>query len=245
MECPACHATAQRDDHFCGACGRRLDEAGAHPQPCPNCGAPLRMRSNQCASHGEMDPSWLRCPYCLREGREGRLEPGSFYCARCEAGHPSIAATRLCPVCAATQPADAARCELCGADLETAPAIAERRLSATVAVPRLRPGPLAYLIETGGAQVGRAVRLHDPVTTIGRDPTSHVPVDDELASAVHATIRREPDGRYIVADHGSTNGTRVNGRELTEPRAIRDNDEIGIGTTTLALKVVRPRTRRR
>jgi pSer/pThr/pTyr-binding forkhead associated (FHA) protein len=136
-------------------------------------------------------------------------------------------------------------CEVCGADLDAPPAPAERRAAATVAITRPRLSFFAFLIETGGAEVGRAVRLHDPTTTIGRDQSNHVIVNDELASAIHATIRREQDGRYIVADQGSKNGTRINGRELSAPRAIRDNDEIGIGATTLVLKVVRPRTKQR
>lgn len=245
MECPSCHAAVGADDHFCGGCGRRLDAAPLHPDTCPTCGAPLHTRSNRCPAHGEMDPSWLRCPYCLREGRDGQLQLGELYCARCAPATPSIAATRLCPACGAAQLIAASSCEVCGADFAPAPVVADERRATTLAIPRPRAAFFAYAIETAGAQAGRAVRLHDPVTTIGRHPTNHLVVDDGAASDFHATIQREPDGSFLLTDRASTNGTRVNGRELTEPRAIRDNDEIGVGATTLVLKVVRPRARRR
>jgi hypothetical protein len=30
-----------------------------------------------CPIHGPLDPTWTRCPYCLKEGREGRLLSGA------------------------------------------------------------------------------------------------------------------------------------------------------------------------
>lgn len=42
---------------------------------------------------------------------------------------------------------------------------------------------------------------------IGRFPSCDIRVDDEYASGQHCLVRRLPDGRFVVADLGSTNGT--------------------------------------
>ena len=47
----------------------------------------------------------------------------------------------------------------------------------------------------------------------------------------HAEIRPSDSG-YLVVDLGSTNGTKVNGRRVTE-RELVDGDSITFGTTTL------------
>jgi hypothetical protein len=106
-------------------------------------------------------------------------------------------------------------------------------------VVRRHPRVLAYLIEKEGEQMGRPIQLEEEITDIGRDPRNHVVITDQLVSAFHARVERAPDGSFIIVDRGSTNGTRVNGELLTEPRPIDENDEIMLGKTTLVLKLVR------
>jgi pSer/pThr/pTyr-binding forkhead associated (FHA) protein len=103
---------------------------------------------------------------------------------------------------------------------------------------RRRPRSLAFLIEKEGEQIGRVLQLEPDVTDIGRDPRNHVVVSDVLVSGFHARVERGPDGGFVITDRGSTNGSRVNGEPLNTPRAIDENDEVGIGNTTLVLKVV-------
>jgi pSer/pThr/pTyr-binding forkhead associated (FHA) protein len=56
-------------------------------------------------------------------------------------------------------------------------------------------------------------------------------------SVRHATIEQR-SGRYVVVDHGSTNGTRVNGVRLVpeRPKPLRDGDQLDVGTFRLSWK---------
>ena len=63
--------------------------------------------------------------------------------------------------------------------------------------------------------------------TFGRDEDNDVVVPDLSASRLHAEIRQEADG-YVLADRGSSNGTWVNGAEVSAQR-LQSGDEILIG----------------
>ncbi|MCL2827092.1 MAG: FHA domain-containing protein, partial [Eggerthellaceae bacterium] len=65
---------------------------------------------------------------------------------------------------------------------------------------------------------------------IGRDGSNDVVVDDINASRSHAEISFQPQGVWVIADLGSTNGTLVNGQEVVA-RALHDGDYITIGMT--------------
>lgn len=45
------------------------------------------------------------------------------------------------------------------------------------------------------------------VWVIGRWPSCDIQVDDEYASGEHCVVERQEDGRLVVTDLGSTNGT--------------------------------------
>ncbi len=82
-----------------------------------------------------------------------------------------------------------------------------------------------------GAQ-DRPRDLVGDVVTIGRDPVNDVDLaGDPEVSRAHAELRRR-DGRWLVADLGSRNGTFVNGR-LVRRHPLRDGDRLRFGTTTL------------
>ena len=69
---------------------------------------------------------------------------------------------------------------------------------------------------------------------IGRGPGADVRIPHLSVSDAHATIRLEADG-FAIVDHGSTNGTRVNGVRLTAQRKkkLADGDAIEIGAYAL------------
>ncbi len=69
--------------------------------------------------------------------------------------------------------------------------------------------------------LGKAILL------IGRNPVSEVYLDSTEISRDHASIICE-DGHYTVHDNGSTNGTFVNGKLVTN-RILAHNDEIRFG----------------
>ena len=74
------------------------------------------------------------------------------------------------------------------------------------------------------------------VTTLGRRADRDVVVDDVDASRAHAEIRHH-DGRYVLVDVGSTNGTVVDGRRVGE-HSLGDDDEFTIGSTVIRFRRV-------
>jgi hypothetical protein len=75
----------------------------------------------------------------------------------------------------------------------------------------------------------REYSLDKPTIAIGSHPKNDVVADDTTVSRRHATITRKADG-FELADLGSTNGTFVNGRRLTEPVVLKPGDEIKFGS---------------
>jgi len=69
---------------------------------------------------------------------------------------------------------------------------------------------------------------------IGRLGGSDIVLTDPGASRRHAEVRRE-NGRYVISDLGSTNGTLVNGRAIGE-RTLEEGDRISIGRTVLEFR---------
>ncbi|MCZ6806153.1 MAG: FHA domain-containing protein [Deltaproteobacteria bacterium] len=86
------------------------------------------------------------------------------------------------------------------------------------------------LCQTKGADAGRELEFKQDLIRIGRMPDSDVNFDPEVdldASGRHAEIRNE-DGRYLLIDTGSRNGTWLNGQRIKHA-ALGDGDEIEFG----------------
>lgn len=66
---------------------------------------------------------------------------------------------------------------------------------------------------------------------LGRGASAEVRLPHATVSTRHASIRLE-GARYVVVDHGSTNGTRVGDQLLVveRPKALRDGDVLAIGS---------------
>ncbi len=67
---------------------------------------------------------------------------------------------------------------------------------------------------------------------IGRGEQNDLRLNDASVSRYHAFLRRV-DGRYLLSDVGSQNGTFVNGRRVHAPSALQSGDRIRAGTTEL------------
>ena len=105
---------------------------------------------------------------------------------------------------------------------------------------RLSPGAgirsgAGQLIVTRGQASPSALSLDRPVITIGRDPGSDLVLMDDLASRQHAQIRREAEG-IVIYDLGSTNGTVVSGRRITDRCPLRPGDVITVGSVEMTLQ---------
>jgi len=78
-----------------------------------------------------------------------------------------------------------------------------------------------------------------PRFTIGREPACDMTLTDETVSRWHAILERAAGG-WMLADLGSTNGTRLNGWRVTGPVPVRPGDMVSFGATTYVLSE-RPR----
>src|SRR3981081_976220 len=67
---------------------------------------------------------------------------------------------------------------------------------------------------------------------IGRGEQNDLRLNDGSVSRYHAFLRRV-DGRYLLSDVGSQNGTFVNDRRVHGPSALDSGDRIRAGTTEL------------
>ena len=84
-----------------------------------------------------------------------------------------------------------------------------------------------------------ATGTHFPVlyweNSIGRSRSCDIQIPDESVSRDHAVLMRREEG-WFVCDTGSHLGTRVRGREITEPALIEIGDKFSMGGTTLILR---------
>lgn len=74
---------------------------------------------------------------------------------------------------------------------------------------------------------------------IGREESSDVVLEDEEVSREHAVIETQSDGRTLISDLGSRNGTYVNGRRIAGPTELRGNESIRLGGTELRISGLR------
>ena len=86
-------------------------------------------------------------------------------------------------------------------------------------------------------EYGVDFKIEEGRNTIGKASSSDITIDDNEVSSNHALILCKRD-KFMLTDELSSNGTFLNGEDLT-PKAIydlKDGDEIKIGHTTLLFK---------
>jgi uncharacterized protein involved in exopolysaccharide biosynthesis len=93
----------------------------------------------------------------------------------------------------------------------------------------------ASLLVVSGPTAGKVFNLLGPETIIGRSPSAGVRIQEGAVSIQHAKVLRA-EGRHVLVDLGSTNGTFLNGRRLEahQPVPIAPGDSIQIAETVLA-----------
>jgi pilus assembly protein CpaF len=87
--------------------------------------------------------------------------------------------------------------------------------------------------EKGGEQ--RRLDFDKPEITIGRVQGNDVILPKGNVSKRHARIVLK-DGKFIIVDLKSTNGTYVNGRKITSPLVVKETDKIYIGDFILGVE---------
>jgi hypothetical protein len=100
--------------------------------------------------------------------------------------------------------------------------------------PMAMPGAARLVVIESGDEAhraGDAVPLSAAVT-IGRSDENSLQIADRFISSRHLLICLR-DGRRILVDRGSTNGTFVNGSRIEEEIELSDGDRIAVGNTVL------------
>jgi pilus assembly protein CpaF len=87
--------------------------------------------------------------------------------------------------------------------------------------------------EKGGEQ--RRLDFEKSEITIGRVQGNDVILPKGNVSKRHARIVLK-DGKFIIVDLKSTNGTYVNGRKITSPLVVKETDKIYIGDFILGVE---------
>lgn len=83
-------------------------------------------------------------------------------------------------------------------------------------------------------QTGLDVVVTDAVV-FGRSPDADVLIEDPYASEFHLRLQAR-DGKLLLSDLGSTNGTYVNGRRVTVPVELRIGDAVQVGKTVMEVR---------
>lgn len=95
-------------------------------------------------------------------------------------------------------------------------------MAATIFQLTMRSGPVP----------GKTFLLEKEETSLGRDLTNDIPVNDAEVSRRHARLFIRDDNVF-VEDLGSTNGTFLNGERIASPQQLRKGDEITFGESVV------------
>ncbi len=145
----------------------------------------------------------------------------------------------FCNRCGHRNPPTSGFCSACGSVLDL---VDDRTITLTKVDPlQDAPGPdddivvdldeiaagTAILVVRSGEEEGHYFVLSSAVTTIGRHAESTIVLDDITVSRRHSEIHKT-EGRYLVKDAGSLNGTYVN-QERVDVAELRQGDELQVG----------------
>jgi hypothetical protein len=91
---------------------------------------------------------------------------------------------------------------------------------------------VGWLISYSANPDGQDFRLYAGYNRLGANPVCDIVIDDDTVSGSHAILVYR-EGRCLIKDDLSRNGTFVNGREITEAHPLQNYDQIRVGNTHL------------
>ncbi|MBI3179455.1 MAG: FHA domain-containing protein [Deltaproteobacteria bacterium] len=87
-----------------------------------------------------------------------------------------------------------------------------------------------------GPSRGEVYEMRKPIVILGRVAgVADVVIEDALASRHHASVAHK-DGKFVLSDMGSTNGTYVNQKRVVTVELL-SGDQIRVGATVLVFEV--------
>lgn len=87
-----------------------------------------------------------------------------------------------------------------------------------------------------GDQLVRTEQLSQNVIKVGKLPSSHLRIDDDNVSRMHAVIEVTSPSEIFIIDLGSASGTVVNGKKVNKTQ-LNDGDEIQLGGSRIVVKL--------
>jgi len=84
-----------------------------------------------------------------------------------------------------------------------------------------------------GPNAGQTIDITGNEFTVGREAGNDLVLNDTKVSRRHASFKGLPDGRVTLYDHGSSNGTFVNGQRI-QSTVLNGSEQIQIGDSTFA-----------
>jgi pSer/pThr/pTyr-binding forkhead associated (FHA) protein len=96
-----------------------------------------------------------------------------------------------------------------------------------------KPGTRVVMLRSD-QQAGMDFSVTDAVV-LGRSPEADINLDDPYASEFHLRLNNR-DGKLVLTDLGSTNGTYVNGRRVTTPVDLNRGDAVQVGKTVMEVR---------
>ncbi len=91
---------------------------------------------------------------------------------------------------------------------------------------------VGWLITYNKNPDGEDFRIYSGYNRMGANPVCDIVINDDTVSGSHSIIVHR-DGKCLIKDDLSRNGTFVNGREITEAHPLQNYDQIRVGNTHL------------
>ena len=114
----------------------------------------------------------------------------------------------------------------------------QRKSKDSPAVPRppkpRKNEPWVLAIDSG-VHAGDRLQLV-PEVHIGRSQACELVLEDDYVSQMHALLRHNDNGGWLIQDMGSTNGTFVNQIKIDQPVQVGVSDIIRIGSVQMRLE---------
>jgi pSer/pThr/pTyr-binding forkhead associated (FHA) protein len=208
--CPYCGAETRPGDNFCLNCGNRLLPSTPSPQQAQPAVGESTIPAQEGWGQGVSGQGSAQAP-----------AGGSW----ADAAAPTVASSQMEP-------------PTMRGDAQQAPAAST--LPGAQAPASVIDRPAGFTLRAENGDVIQEYPLEKPEVAIGRAPNSDILLSkDKLTSRRHATVRYE-NGKFVLYDERSANGTFVNGEQLEEmtPHVLQDGDHVGIGEHELIFHTV-------
>jgi len=92
------------------------------------------------------------------------------------------------------------------------------------------------LVVAQGVHTGKVIPIGTIQFLIGRDPHCNLRPASPAVSKQHCGIFVRGD-KVVLKDYGSTNGTCVNGEQISDEREIADGDKLKVGPLEFMIKI--------